>query len=131
MRTLLLSAALLAVLPFTAFADDKKEPTKGNEPIKVVKLDRKEPVLYDKEVEPILVNKCMFCHSGNLKEGKLDMASYDTLVKGGKRGAPILPGKSDQSLLTKLCGKTDSPKMPPKNEEPLTPEELALIKLWI
>ena len=94
-------------------------------------LDRKAPVLYDKDIEPVLVNKCMFCHSGNLKEGKLDMATYETLIKGGKRGASIVPGNSGQSLLTKLCGKTERPLMPPKNEEPLKPEELALIKLWI
>jgi WD40 repeat protein len=132
MRTLRYAAALLAVLPFTAFAaDEKKEPAKGNEPIKVIELKRKDPVLYDKDVEPILVNKCMFCHSGNLKEGKLDMASYETLIKGGKRGSPIVPGKAEGSLLYKSCGKTDKPLMPPKNEEPLTPEELALIKLWI
>ncbi len=132
MRNLLIPAAILAVLPFAAFAaDEKKEPAKGNEPIAVIKLERKEPVLYDKDVEPILVNKCMFCHSGNLKEGKLDMGAYETLIKGGKRGAPIVPGKSDQSLLAKVCGKTERPLMPPKNEEPLLPAELALIKMWI
>ena len=132
MRTLRYAAALFAVLPFTALAaDEKKEPAKGNEPIKVIEIKRKDPVLYDKDVEPILVNKCMFCHSGNLKEGKLDMASYETLIKGGKRGSPVVPGKAEGSLLYKACGKTDKPLMPPKNEEPLTPEELALIKLWI
>src|SRR5438270_13987433 len=128
MRSLLYSAAILVALPFTAFAaDEKKEPAKGNEPIKVIKLERKDPVLYDKDVEPILVNKCMFCHSGNLKEGKLDMATYESLVKGGKRGSPIVPAKAELSLLYKSCGKIEKPLMPPKNEEPLTPQELALI----
>jgi WD40 repeat protein len=132
MRTLLFPAALLAVLPFTAHADDlKKAPADPAGPIEVIKLERKEPVLYDKDVEPILVNKCMFCHSGNLKEGKLDMASYESLVKGGKRGNPIVPGNADASLLYKLCGKTTPPLMPPKKEIPLSPKELALIKLWI
>jgi WD40 repeat protein len=132
MRLLLYSAALFAVLPSLVHAaDEKKEPAKGNEPIKIIALERKEPVLYDKDIEPILVNKCMFCHSGNLKEGKLDMATYEVLIKGGKRGSPLVPGKADQSLLYKSCGKIEKPLMPPKNEEPLTPQELALIKLWI
>lgn len=131
MRSLLYAAAVLAAVFVSVAAADDKEPAKGNGPIKIIKLDRKEPVLYDKEIEPILVNKCMFCHSGNLKEGKLDMASYEVLVKGGKRGSPIVPGNSDQSLLYKSCSKSEKPLMPPKNEEPLTPEELALIKLWI
>src|SRR5438034_1152453 len=99
MRTLLTAAALFAVVSLTAFAaDEKKEPAKGNEPIKVIELKRTEPVLYDKDVEPILVNKCMFCHSGNLKEGKLDMATYESLVKGGKRGSPLVPGNAGNSL---------------------------------
>ncbi|HEY7308772.1 MAG TPA: c-type cytochrome domain-containing protein [Gemmataceae bacterium] len=125
-----LSLCLLAVLPALASAQEKKK-SKPVEPIKVVELKRSEPVLYDKDIEPILVNKCTFCHADNIKEGKLDLGSYETLIKGGKRGAPILPGKSGESLLVKLCGKTQKPTMPPKSEEPLTPEELALIKLWI
>src|SRR5205807_142333 len=72
-----------------------------------------------------------FCHSGAVKEGKLDMAGYETLMSGGKRGRAIVPGKPAESLLIKLAGKSDRPAMPPKNEEPLSPEELALLKLWV
>src|SRR5207249_7240202 len=79
----------------------------------------------------IFVNKCSFCHSGNVKEAKFDVSSYDALMKGGKHGKPVVPGKSAESLLVKSAGKTERPLMPPKSEEPLTPEELALIKLWI
>src|SRR5262249_53912440 len=71
------------------------------------------------------------CHSGNNKESNLDLASYDALIKGGKRGTPIVPGKSAGSLLVKLSSKAQRPYMPPKLEDPLAPEELALIKLWI
>ncbi len=124
----LLPLCLLALFPAIASADDKKPAV---EPIKVVNLDRKEPVTYEKDIEPILVNKCAFCHSGNLKEGKLDMGTYETLLKGGKRGNSLVPGKSAESLLIKLAGRSEKPFMPPKSEEPLTPEELALIKLWI
>src|SRR5208283_2655901 len=83
------------------------------------------------DVEPILQNKCAFCHSGNVKEGKLDLGTFENLMKGGGRGTPIVPGKAADSLLVKMAGKTMKPTMPPKREEPLTPEELALIKLWI
>jgi len=124
----LLALYLLAFLPAVALADDKKEaPT----PIKVVALDRKDPVTYEKDIEPILVNKCNFCHSGNLKESRLDLGTYEGLMKGGKRGKAIVAGKHDESLLVRLAGRTSMPPMPPKNEEPLTPQELALIKLWI
>jgi tricorn protease-like protein len=126
MRSLL----LLCLLPLLLGADEPKEKTPV-QPIKVVVLDRKEPVVYEKDVEPVLVKKCFFCHSGNVKEGKFDLSSYEGLMKGGKRGKSVVPGMADASLLYKAAGKTDRPFMPPKSEEPLTPEELALIKLWI
>jgi WD40 repeat protein len=122
---------LLAVLPGLVAAQEKKKAPRPVQPIKVVTLERTAPVLYDKDIEPILVKKCAVCHSDNIKEGKFDLGCYETLIKGGKRGVPIVPGKSSDSLLAKLAGKTQRPTMPPMGEDPLTPEELALIKLWI
>ncbi len=120
---------LLLVTLLAPAADDAKKP--AVQPIQVVTLDRKSPVVYEKDIEPIFVNKCSFCHSGNVKEGKFDLSSYDSLMKGGKHGKPIVPGKPAESLLVKSAGKMQRPFMPPKGEEPLTPQELALIKLWI
>src|SRR5262249_33393871 len=119
----LLTLSFLAVLPALAAADDEPKKPTGVQPIKVVTIDRKEPVVYEKDVEPILVNKCSFCHSGNVKEGKFDVSSYETMMKGGKRGKPVVPGKSAESILYKSAGKTERPFMPPKSEEPLTPQE--------
>jgi WD40 repeat protein len=129
MRRSLLLAALAALGSGLVTAQDADKS--GLKPIEVVKLDRKDPVLYEKDVEPILVNKCQVCHSGPVKEAKLDLSTYEALMKGGKRGKSIVPGKGDESLLIKLCGRTQKPLMPPKNEVPLNPQELALIKLWI
>jgi WD40 repeat protein len=126
---MLLSLSLLALLPALTSAQEKK--SKSVQPIAVVELKRAEPVLYDKDIEPILVNKCAVCHSDNVTEGKFDLGSYESLMKGGKRGVTIVPGKSAESLLVKLAGKTQKPAMPPKGKESLTPQELALVKLWI
>src|SRR5438034_1786354 len=125
--------ASLSILAFLSgfLAAQEEKPKSGVQPIRVVTLDRKEPVLYDQDIEPILINKCQFCHSGSVKEGKLDMSSYEALLQGGKRGQPIVPGKAAESLLVKLSGRAQKPIMPPKGEEPLLPEELALIRLWI
>jgi WD40 repeat protein len=102
-------------------------------PIAVVKLERKDAVLYEKEVEPIFKNRCFVCHSGKEKQSKLDMGTYEALIKGGKRGTPIVPGKSQDSLLVKMAGRTQRPFMPPKEDggPPMTPMELAIVKLWI
>jgi len=121
---------LLAALPGLLLGQETKSKS-AIQPIAIVKLDRKEPVTYEKDVEPILVNKCQTCHSGSVTEAKLDMGTYESLMKGGKRGKPIVPGHAADSLLVKSAGRTQKPFMPPKSEEPLTPQELALIKLWI
>ena len=119
-----LSVALL--LPLLA-AGDKSKP----DAIPVVSINRKEPVTYDKDIEPIFANKCRACHGGSVSKGKLDLGSHDSLLQGGKRGKAIVPGRAADSLLVKLAGKTQRPFMPPKGEEALTPLELALVKAWI
>jgi hypothetical protein len=124
----LLILTLAAALPLAARAQSKKEPG----PLKVVDLKRKDPVSYEKEVEPIFYKKCIACHSGSVKEGRFDISSYEGVVKGGKRGTAIVPGKGHESLMIKLMSRTDTkPFMPPRGEDPITPEEMALVKLWI
>ena len=122
--------ALLLVASLGVGAEEEKRK-KNEEPIKILKLDRKTPVLFEKDVEPILVNKCAFCHSGNIKEGKLDISSYESLMRGGKKGSAVMPGKGTESHLVKLSSKAIRPFMPPRSEEALSPEELAVITLWI
>jgi WD40 repeat protein len=130
MRTLL-PLCLIALLPGLGLSAD--EPKKKVEPIKVVTVDRKEPLIYEKDIEPILYKKCQFCHAGPVKEGRFDLGSYEALMRGGRNGKPVVPGKSAESLLVKSAGRTEKPYMPPlkSDQEPLTPEELALLKLWI
>jgi WD40 repeat protein len=123
----------LCLLPIAASAQDFKKEVG---PIKVIELKRKEPVSYEKDVEPILYKRCTVCHSGSQKEAKLDIGTYENLIKGGKSGEAVKPGKSADSLLYKAMARTGSsterPRpMPPKGDEPCTPEELALVKLWI
>ncbi len=124
----LLATALL-VWPGMMYAQDKR--SEKEQIIQPAPLDPKTPISYEKDVEPILVNKCNFCHSGNVKRGKLDLSSYEALMRGGDRGKAVIPGKSADSLLIQLSAKLVQPYMPPKKEEPLSPKELAILKLWI
>src|SRR5262245_15283454 len=97
----LLPLCLIALVPGVTLAQDKDKGAKEVEPIKVVDLKRDDPVSYDKDVEPILYKKCIACHSGPVKEGKFDLGTYEGLVKGGKRGPAIVPGKAASSRLYK------------------------------
>src|SRR6516162_11497644 len=132
MRSLLLPCLVSLLLPLSAFSqDDEEKRVPGTEKIKIVQLPRKDAISYEKDVEPILVKKCIVCHSGKELKGNLDLDSYESLMKGGKKGKEVVPGKSEKSRLYKSAGKISRPFMPPKEAKPLTPEELATIKLWI
>lgn len=121
--------SLLLVLPGLALAQEKKGS--NLKPIPEVTLDRKDAVVFEKDIEPIFANKCFVCHTGKELNGKLDLGTYDKLMKGGKHGAVIVPGKAAESLLYVLSSHSKKPVMPPSDETPLTPQELALVKLWI
>ena len=97
----------------------------------MIKLDHSAPVEFDREVKPILARHCLVCHAGSVTEGGLDLSKRETLLEGGKRGPALVPGKSAESLLIQMAGKTKRPFMPPKKEPPLAPSELAMLKLWI
>ena len=131
MRSLtFLALAILLAASSTAPTQEKKDP-KDLPPIPTVDLKRKDPVEYSKDVEPIFENKCFVCHSGSIVEAKFDMSTYAGVMKGGKRGAAVVPGKSAESNLFMFCSRQKKPIMPPKSEEPLTSQELSLLKLWI
>src|SRR5262245_55968652 len=119
----MMTCAVTALAAFGLFGAEK--------PIDVVKIDRKEPIVFEKEIEPILRNKCTVCHSGNQLKGKFDASSYASLMKGSGKRPVIIPNKSAESPLILYAGRNKKPFMPPKDEEPLNPQELALIKLWI
>ena len=115
------SALALFVAVVGLAADDKKDA--GLKPIAVADLTRKDPIVYEKDVAPIFAAKCQVCHAGNLTEGKFDLGTHAALLKGGKRGPAVVPGKADDSLLWQMSSHRKKPIMPPKTEDnPLTPE---------
>ncbi len=128
--------AIYLLIPIQKFSwiDNKlvaQEPKKKLIPIPEIPLKRNDPILYEKEIDPIFADKCQSCHSGKIQEGKLDLSSYELLMKGGKRGAAIVAGSAAKSNLYLFASHQKRPIMPPKGEDPLTPQELALVKRWI
>jgi WD40 repeat protein len=117
---LCLSAAVLA--------DDRKDT---RAPIAVVPIPRTAAVSFEKEIQPILAKKCSTCHSGSVQKNRFDVSNLENLMRGGKSGPAVVAGQSAKSRLVQHAGRTLAPFMPPVDEEDLTPQELALIKLWI
>jgi hypothetical protein len=81
-------------------------------------------------IQPVLSEKCLSCHSGDAPQGGLKVHTREELVRGGKSGPAIVPGKGADSLLvTKMEGKKGL-RMPPSGP-PLSADVIQRIKLWI
>ncbi|MEX2212723.1 MAG: DUF1553 domain-containing protein [Phycisphaeraceae bacterium] len=85
--------------------------------------------LFTEKVADILETNCVRCHNLKTFKGKLSLESYEEAIKGGDSGEVIVPGESGQSLLVEMIS-GDKPEMPSKGD-PLTKEEVGLIKKWI
>ena len=87
------------------------------------------PVSFFRDVVPILRANCNGCHRPGKAKGGLDSTTHAALMKGGKHGDSVKPGSVDGSRLWKnIIG--DEPEMP-KDADPLTKEEIAIIGRWI
>src|SRR5262245_15667018 len=86
-------------------------------------------------VRAILAAKCLACHGNDPKElkGDYDLRSRAAALKGGESGeAAIVPGEPDKSpLLRAITWDDDTLQMPPKENDRLTAEQVAVIRRWI
>jgi len=84
---------------------------------------------FDDRVEPILRNRCLGCHNEELKDGGVSFMNPDGLLKGGKRGPVIVPGKPKASVLIDAVRQDGELKMPPGAK--LSAEDIAILTEWI
>jgi len=90
------------------------------------------PVSFMDHIAPLLKENCFACHDAKKRKGKLDLTTFEGLMKGGDRGAAVVPGKPEESFLWTLTSGTESPAMPPKEAGGLLPKDkVALIERWI
>jgi uncharacterized membrane protein len=84
-------------------------------------------------VAPALAQRCSTCHNNSKRSGGLSVASYESLMKGGKNGPVIRPGDAARSDLmrrvTLAPASTDF--MPKEGKTPLNDNEVAAIGWWI
>jgi hypothetical protein len=86
---------------------------------------------FEAKVLPLLDKRCGGCHGGEEKKSGLSVTSITGLLAGGAtRGAAIVPGHPEESVLLKMVSGQLKPRMPLKGE-PLTAEEIALLTSWI
>ena len=91
---------------------------------------------YNRDVRPILNEKCFHCHGTDAshRKGDLRLDLRDQAMKPAKSGdIALVPGKPEQSqILARVELPHDDDVMPPeKDGKPLTSEEKAILKQWI
>ena len=85
-------------------------------------------VLFESKIRPVLARNCFSCHGPDKQFAGLRVDSREALLKGGKRGAAIVPGKPEASLLVKSIEHQEL-KMPMGGK--LKDSEIAAVKEWV
>jgi mono/diheme cytochrome c family protein len=83
----------------------------------------------EKPARAVLEAKCVGCH-GSAHMSDLDLRERDAILKGGKRGPAIVPGKADESLLYRAVRREGDLQMPP-GKAALNAAEIKAIGDWI
>jgi hypothetical protein len=122
LRHTTLALSLLCAASFAAAADDVQPTKEGLE-------------FFEKNVRPILSDRCYECHSTakNSSKGGLILDSRDGAFKGGDEGPSVVPGNLEKSLLIKAVRYTDPEfSMPPKKTGGKLPDEkIAILEEWV
>lgn len=97
-------------------------------------------VSFEKEILPFFKERCLDCHqatrieNGKEKKPKADLRldAPWAIMKGGENGSVLTPKDSSKSSLYEVVTlpSDDDLHMPPKGD-PLTPEQIKLLKQWI
>ncbi len=87
---------------------------------------------YAQGVQPLFERNCYSCHGPEKQKGGLRLDNKESALRGGDTYAPALkPGDSAGSPLIHLvAGLVTDTRMPPKGE-PLTDEQIGLLRAWI
>jgi mono/diheme cytochrome c family protein len=118
LATCLLGALYAGVTPPGARADDADAAPQRSA----------EPTFY-RDIFPIIQAKCLRCHNPRKRDGKLDMSTVRTMLKGGSSGAAFVPGDAKKSLMVDLIFFDE---MPPQKERPrVSRDELKRVEAWI
>ncbi|PYT21434.1 MAG: hypothetical protein DMG57_38620 [Acidobacteria bacterium] len=86
--------------------------------------------LFTDSIRPVFEKSCLPCHGPQNKSAGLDLSTRDGLLRGGARGAAVVPGDPKASLLYKLVAQEAEPHMPYKSD-PLPKETIDRIAEWI
>jgi hypothetical protein len=93
---------------------------------------QQKPIDFNAEVKPIFNKKCITCHGGvRRKSGFSLLFRSDALGKTESGKPAIVPGDPDRSEMIRRIGLKDPEDRMPYKHEPLSKEEIGILKQWI
>ena len=90
-------------------------------------------VTFAKDILPIFKASCFKCHGEMKQKGKLRVDTLEATLKGGESGPMVIKGDSAKSTLVHSIAQLDpDAAMPPEGKgDPLTKEQIGLVRAWI
>lgn len=110
-----------------AYSALSKEAVAKQVELETTLVDAGRLVSFAKQVAPIFSQRCLACHNARTAKGRLNMETFANLMKGGENGVSVVAAKPGDSLLQIMIEDHSMP----KDADPLTPEQIAIVKKWI
>jgi hypothetical protein len=89
----------------------------------------KRPMPYSKVASLIKV-ECASCHNAKSHPEKVDLSTYQSLMKSGEHGPIVIAGHPEKSKLIMYVDGEKQPRMPFK-QPPMSNAKIQLLKAWI
>ena len=91
-----------------------------------------EPISYNEHIRPIINSKCIACHGGVKKSAGVSFLFRAEALDTAESGIPaIVPGDAENSGMFQRIVHHDPEYRMPMEKEPLSKEEIKLIRQWI
>ncbi|HWZ94961.1 MAG TPA: c-type cytochrome domain-containing protein [Opitutaceae bacterium] len=92
-----------------------------------------DPLVYTGIVKPIMASACVSCHGEKKQKKRLRLDSLAAIMKGGRDGAVVVPGKVDKSdLIDRIeLDLKDEDHMPPIAKPQLSHRQILILKWWV
>lgn len=91
-----------------------------------------EPVDFNRDVRPILNEKCMGCHGGVKHAGGISVQYREDILGKGESGRPsVVPGKPEESELIRRILTDDHDDRMPKEKAPLSKAQADILVRWV
>jgi hypothetical protein len=116
---------LLLFAPLAAWGAEPAEQPRKIPPSAEQKVD------FARDIRPLLAERCDHCHGPDEQQGYLRLDAKAIVMRGGQSGPLFEPGKGADSLLVHRLVGLGTEKRMPLDDDPLTDEQIGLIRAWI